>query len=93
MPTKDTPEKMARMHAWLDAVARELDLDPAVMAEAERPLLSLIGKIAHGPSRPGAPLSAYLIGYAVAKGAAPSQELIAKIDALVASYEYEADIN
>nr|WP_211331382.1 molybdopterin-guanine dinucleotide biosynthesis protein [Flaviflexus salsibiostraticola] len=47
--SKDSPEKMEAMRSWLAAVAEELNIAPEVMAEAEAPLLQLIGKIAYGP--------------------------------------------
>ncbi|WP_182353155.1 DUF6457 domain-containing protein [Flaviflexus huanghaiensis] len=83
---RDTPEKMEAMRSWLSAVAEELNIAPEVMAEAEAPLLQLIGKIAYGPSRPGAPLTAFLIGMAVGQGEGESTALIAKIKALVDEY-------
>lgn len=59
---------MQRMRAWLHRVAGELGLDPALVDEAEQPLLDLIAVVAHGPSRPGAPLTAFLVGVAVGQG-------------------------
>ncbi|MDK9332938.1 molybdopterin-guanine dinucleotide biosynthesis protein, partial [Propionibacterium freudenreichii] len=61
---KDDPETMARMRTWLAAVAGELGLDDGLPAEAEKPVLDLISQVAHGPSRPGAPLTAFLVGVA-----------------------------
>lgn len=87
--SKDSPEKMAAMRSWLAAVAEELNIAPEVMAEAEAPLLQLIGKIAYGPSRPGAPLTAFLIGMAVGRGDGESTALIARIKELVDEYMKE----
>lgn len=64
----DDPATMQRMRTWLHRVATDLDLDPAVIDEAEQPLLDLIAVVAHGPSRPGAPLTAFLVGVAVGQG-------------------------
>lgn len=64
----DNPEKMADMHAWLAVVNEELGLDPQLLADAERPLLDMVSTVSHGPSRPGAPLTAFLIGVATAQG-------------------------
>lgn len=64
----DDPEKMARMREWLTAVSAELRLSEDVLAPVESPLLDLIATVAHGPSRPGAPLTAFLVGYAAGKG-------------------------
>lgn len=77
----DDPEKMARMRAWLAAVLAELELPTEVMASVETPLLDLIATVAHGPSRPGAPLTAFLVGYAAGKGG-DATALIADIQAL-----------
>lgn len=64
----DNPEKMARMHAWLATVNQELGVDPRLLADAEQSLLDMVSTVSHGPSRPGAPLTAFLIGVAAAQG-------------------------
>lgn len=55
-------EKMRRMGQWLDAVAVELDLDPQVVEQLRSPMLDMIAEVAHEVSRPGAPLTAMLVG-------------------------------
>lgn len=55
-------ERMTRMHEWLGDVCAELGLDPAVVESTAEPLLALVGEVAHGPTRPGAPLTAFLVG-------------------------------
>ncbi|HEX7662349.1 MAG TPA: DUF6457 domain-containing protein [Pseudonocardiaceae bacterium] len=65
---KDDPEKMARMRAWLAAVSAELGVEDEVLSRVEAPLLDLIAQVAHGPSRPGAPLTAFLVGVAAGRG-------------------------
>lgn len=85
--SRDTPEKMEAMRNWLGAVAEELKIAPDVMAEVEAPLLSLIGKIAYGPSRPGAPLTAFLIGLAAGRGDGNPTDLVAQIKVLVNEYQ------
>lgn len=77
----DDPEKMARMRAWLAAVSAQLELPAEVMTSVETPLLDLIATVAHGPSRPGAPLTAFLVGYAAGKGG-DATALIADVQAL-----------
>ncbi|WKD60378.1 hypothetical protein CCICO_01620 [Corynebacterium ciconiae DSM 44920] len=62
---KDDPEKMAAMQRWLEQVCSELGLDTALARDNSDQLLGLTGRIAHGPSRPGAPLSCFLLGLAV----------------------------
>lgn len=78
----DDPEKMARMQEWLAAVEDELGLDHETLASAQEPLLHLISSVAHGPSRPGAPLTAFLVGLAAGRGGDPV-ELTARIEELV----------
>jgi len=82
---KDDPETMARMRTWLAAVAGELGLDDGLPAEAEKPVLDLISQVAHGPSRPGAPLTAFLVGVAVGRGDS-LEDQTAAISRLVARF-------
>lgn len=64
---------MAQMDRWLAAVSAELDLNPDLIGTHQKALLDLIATVAHGPSRPGAPLTAFLVGYAAGStGADPS---------------------
>ncbi|ARO13049.1 DUF6457 domain-containing protein [Propionibacterium freudenreichii] len=76
---------MARMRTWLAAVAGELGLDDGLPAEAEKPVLDLISQVAHGPSRPGAPLTAFLVGVAVGRGDS-LEDQTAAISRLVARF-------
>ena len=77
--TGDDPEKMARMRAWLGEVEAELGVEHSFLEQAEEPLLALISTVAHGPSRPGAPLTAFLIGVAAGRGQDPTA-LAARIE-------------
>jgi hypothetical protein len=57
------------LEEWLDVVCLELGLD---RAQVDRDLvLDLARDVAHGVARPGAPLTAYLLGLAVGRGADP----------------------
>ncbi|MFK5163931.1 DUF6457 domain-containing protein [Propionibacterium freudenreichii] len=67
------------------AVAGELGLDDGLPAEAEKPVLDLISQVAHGPSRPGAPLTAFLVGVAVGRGDS-LEDQTAAISRLVARF-------
>jgi hypothetical protein len=49
---------------WLRSVSAELAQDPAVIEELLHDLLDLTRDVAHGPSRPAAPLTAFLVGLA-----------------------------
>jgi len=77
----DDPEKMARMRAWLSTVEDDLGIEHSLLEEAEGPLLDLISTVAHGPSRPGAPLTAFPIGVAAGRGQDPTA-LAARIEGL-----------
>ncbi len=55
-------EKMREMGEWLDAVLAELGLEAGVLEQLRTPMLDMIAEVAHGPSRPGAPLTAMLVG-------------------------------
>ncbi|OKL55030.1 hypothetical protein BSZ39_01060 [Bowdeniella nasicola] len=53
---------MAIMHTWLDDVCTTLDLDRTILDRMTPEMLDLIRIVAHGPSRPGAPMTAFLVG-------------------------------
>ncbi|WP_124039995.1 DUF6457 domain-containing protein [Neoactinobaculum massilliense] len=61
--------KSPETNAWLAAVAADLGVDADIEKSVRDDLLNMIAAVAHGPSRPGAPLTAFLVGYAAAKGA------------------------
>lgn len=84
----DDPEKMARMRAWLELVEAELGLDAALVTGVEAELLEMIAAVAHGPSRPGAPLTAFLVGVAVGRGA-DGRGTIARVRELAAAQPAE----
>ncbi|MDM8086399.1 DUF6457 domain-containing protein [Cellulomonas cellasea] len=90
----DETQKMAVMNAWLDQVCAELDVDRAVLDANTMPLLQLINHVAHGPSRPGAPVTAFLVGLAGAGASTdPAEqaravgERIAAVERLVAAWD------
>ncbi|WP_141566543.1 DUF6457 domain-containing protein [Pseudonocardia sp. N23] len=58
------------MSEWVTAVRRELGLEDAVDADAlvDR-ILDLTADVAHGVSRPAAPVTAYLLGLAAGRAA------------------------
>lgn len=70
------------MRRWLDEVCAELDIDPSVLDSTTDPLLDLIRDVAHGPSRPAAPLTAFLVG--IAAGATVGTERPADLARVVA---------
>jgi hypothetical protein len=74
------------LESWTAAVRTELGLadDPQV-----RLVLSVAKDVAHGVLRPGAPVTAYLMGLAVGRGADPA-DVAARVSALVERHEPEA---
>jgi hypothetical protein len=55
---------------WIARAGRELGLDPAEVPTDV--VLGLAKDVAHGVVRPGAPVTAYLMGVAVGRGAEPA---------------------
>ncbi len=55
---------------WLAEAAGSLGLDPATVDK--RLVLDLARDVAHAVERPAAPLTAYLLGVAVGRGADPA---------------------
>jgi Domain of unknown function (DUF6457) len=58
---------MSTLDSWTQAACAELGIDPA-MADTHA-VLDLARDVAHGVQRPAAPLTAYLLGVAVGRGA------------------------
>jgi len=72
---------MSTLEDWLATVADELHVDPVDTAL----VLDLAREVAHGVARPAAPLTAYLLGVAVGRGADPRQAA-ATVTALARSW-------
>ncbi|MHB1065444.1 MAG: DUF6457 domain-containing protein [Georgenia sp.] len=86
----DESEKMAAMNRWLDAVCAELDVDRGVLDANSAGLLALISDVAHGPSRPGAPLTAFLVGLAAARTGDPAVAVaqgVSRVSVLATSWD------
>jgi hypothetical protein len=75
---------MADVEVWLSEVAGALDvpLEDVLPEGLQSGLLDLTGDIAHNVVRLAVPLSSYLIGVAVGRGASP-EEAIAAVAALL----------
>ncbi len=56
------------MEEWIEAVKRELGLEASVDREL---ILNIARDAAHAIERPAAPITTYLLGFAVARGADP----------------------
>ena len=61
---------MDELERWWAQAAEALGVDPGLGTEV---LLDLARDAAHGVMRPAAPLSTYLVGLAVGRGADPAQ--------------------
>lgn len=83
---RDDPVRMDRMREWLTRVAAELGVEPEVVLDHEQELLAMVSSVAHGPSRPGAPLSAFLAGVAVGRGAVTS-DAVARVAELAEQHK------
>ena len=57
---------MSQREDWINAVARELGVDPDVVAAVSPSVLDMVRDVAHGVSRPSAPLTAFVLGLACA---------------------------
>lgn len=97
MSEKKSDPGLRDAHHWLAAVSTELEQDPAVISSLMTELLDLTRDIAHGPSRPAAPLTAFLVGLASgaaldtgggsAEKVAETRGNIARVLALLEQYE------
>ena len=77
---------MTVMDDWVTAACAELDLDPVQVPVPA--VLDLARDVAHQVLRPGAPITAYLLGLAVGRGADPAGAA-ARLSALAASWPVE----
>ncbi|WBB65833.1 DUF6457 domain-containing protein [Micromonospora sp. WMMD812] len=77
---------MTVMDDWVTAACAELGLDPTAVPVPA--VLDLAKDVAHQVLRPGAPVSAYLLGLAVGRGAEPSAAA-ARLSALAATWPVE----
>lgn len=74
---------------WVGAVARELGLDGVDDGAMVDMVLDLTADVAHGVSRPGAPVTAFLVGVAAGRAADPAaaaREHAATISRLAAGW-------
>ena len=61
------------LDAWVIAASRALGLEPST--EATPTILNMARDVAHNVARPAAPVSAFLLGLAVAQSASPGSTL------------------
>jgi hypothetical protein len=74
---------MNELDRWVAAACAELGLDPADVES--KVVLDVARDVAHQVLRPGAPVTAYLIGVAVGRGADPA-DAAARISALALAW-------
>ena len=55
---------MTDVEQWIGGVCAELGIDPAVVTSISPAVLDLVRDVAHGVSRPTAPLTAFIVGLA-----------------------------
>ncbi|OLE22717.1 MAG: hypothetical protein AUG44_24280 [Actinobacteria bacterium 13_1_20CM_3_71_11] len=72
---------MSTLEDWIATVCAELDVDPVDTTL----VLDLARDVAHGVARPAAPLTAYLLGLAVGRGA-DARQAAAAVTALATSW-------
>ncbi|MBX7269698.1 hypothetical protein KIF24_29250 [Micromonospora sp. Llam7] len=77
---------MTVMDDWVTAACAELGLDPAQVPVPT--VLDLARDVAHQVLRPGAPVTAYLFGLAVGRGADPAATA-ARLAGLAGSWPVE----
>lgn len=70
------------MKTWIDAVCAELNLPADVKSDV---ILDVARVVAHGVERPAAPITTFLLGYAVAQGA-DAEKAAAKIAKLASNW-------
>ena len=75
---------MNELDAWITAACAELGLQ--VDDVEPKAVLDVARDVAHQVLRPGAPVSAYLMGVAVGRGADPS-DVAARLSALALSWQ------
>jgi hypothetical protein len=79
---------MSTLDDWTQAACAELGLDPQVITQ--KTVLNLARVAAHTVDRPAAPLTAYLLGVAVGRGA-PLAETAAKLQQLARGWTAAPD--
>jgi hypothetical protein len=75
---------VSELDAWIEAAAREVGLEPGVIRS--KLILDVARDVAHQVIRPGAPVTAYLMGVAVGRGADPD-DVAERLQALALGWE------
>ncbi|MFI0408508.1 DUF6457 domain-containing protein [Actinomadura sp. 3N508] len=75
---------MPVLEDWIDAACRELGLERCEIDQGL--VLDLARDVAHGVARPGAPVTAYLLGLAVGRGA-PARDAAARLTEMAENWK------
>ena len=75
---------MSTLDDWTDAVCAELGIDPE--DATQKTVLNLARVVAHTVDRPAAPLTSYLLGFAVGRGQ-PLAETAATLQQLARGWQ------
>lgn len=77
------------MHDWIEAVTSELGISEVEVNDSlMKEILAVARDAAHNVERPAAPLSTYLMGIAVARGADPA-DVAQRIGELASNWNSE----
>jgi uncharacterized caspase-like protein len=82
---------MTTFDEWTAAVTTAFDAPPLSTADRDV-VLDLARDVAHGVARPAAPVTAYLLGIAVGRGATP-QEAALTISSMAADWQARTAIS
>ena len=63
------PEQSERVHRWIERLGEELTIEATMDPADVEAILDAAKAVAHNVERPAAPVTTYLMGYAVARGA------------------------
>lgn len=63
------PEQSERVHRWIGCLGEELTIEATMDPAVVEAILDAAKAAAHKVERPAAPVTTYLMGYAVARGA------------------------
>ena len=63
------PEESERVHRWIERLGDELTIEATMDPADIEAILDAAKAAAHNVERPAAPVTTYLMGYAVARGA------------------------
>lgn len=77
----------SQLDAWVTALSEELELDP-VDVDVQL-LLDVARDAAHSVTRPAAPLTTFLVGYAAGRGGMTTAQASAKATALARRWTEE----